>query len=148
MKSEDISESLGRFEKQQEYKKQKKIEEMERRDERLAKMRKEKEKINEKKRRLNEDLQARKIILKNKVTNILESGNYKNKDDIYRKVFSEDELNEIKKNTTEDTEEEKKDEDFFLTQDKDNKKKDKKKKEKKNDFEEQNAGYTEEIEKA
>ena len=38
MKSEDISESLGRFEKQQEYKKQKKIEEMERRDERLAKI--------------------------------------------------------------------------------------------------------------
>ena len=145
MKSEDISESLGRFEKQQEYKKRKKIEEMERRDARLAKMREEKEKINEKKRRLNEDLQARKIILRNKVNNILESGNYKNKDDIYKKVFSEDELNEIKKNSPNEEEEEKKDEDFFLTQDKDNKKKEKKKKDKKY---EQNVGFTEEIEKA
>ena len=118
---------------------------MEKRDLRLAKMKEERIKINEKKRKLNEDLQERKIILRNKVNNILESGNYKNKDDIYKKVFSEDELNEIKKNSPNEEEEEKKDEDFFLTQDKDNKKKEKKKKDKKY---EQNVGFTEEIEKA
>ena len=119
MKEEDISESLGRFEKQQQYQKQKKIEEMEKRDQRLAKMKEEKIKISEKKKKLNEDLQARKIALRNKVTNILESGKYKDKNDIYQKVFSEEELNEIKKSDVEEYQEkeEKKDEDFFLTQD-------------------------------
>ena len=140
MKEEDISESLGRFEKQKEYQKQKKIEEMEKRDLRLAKMKEEKIKINEKKRKLNEELQARKIILRNKVNNILENGNYKSKNDIYEKVFSEEELNEIKKMSNDDKNEEKKDEDFFLTQDKnDNKSK------KKNEGE--NIGYTEDVEK-
>ena len=144
MKEEDISESLGRFEKQKEYKKKKKIEEMEKRDLRLAKMKEERIKINEKKRKLNEDLQARKIILRNKVNNILESGNYKTKNDIYQKVFSEEELNEIKKMSNDDEnenqKEEKKDEDFFLTQDKnDNKSK------KKNEGE--TIGYTEDVEK-
>ena len=144
MKEEDISESLGRFEKQQEYKKKKKIEEMEKRDLRITKMKKERIKINEKKRKLNDDLQARKIVLRNKVNNILESGNYKTKNDIYQKVFSEEELNEIKKMSNDDEnenqKEEKKDEDFFLTQDKnDNKSK------KKNEGE--NIGYTEDVEK-
>ena len=122
MKEEDINESLERFEKQQQYQKQKKIEEMEKRDKRLAKMKEDKIKINEKKKQLNEDLQARKIALRNKVTNILESGRYKNKNDIYQKVFSEEELNEIKKSNEDEVqsykeEEEKKDSDFFLTQD-------------------------------
>ena len=139
MKEEDISESLGRFEKQKEYQKQKKIEEMEKRDLRLAKMKEEKIKINEKKRKLNEELQARKIILRNKVNNILENGNYKSKNDIYEKVFSEEELNEIKKMSNDDKNEEKKDEDFFLTQDK----KDNKNKSKKNKNE--NIGFTENI---
>ena len=122
MKEEDINESLERFEKQQQYQKQKKIEEMEKRDKRLAKMKEDKIKINEKKKQLNEDLQARKITLRNKVSNILESGRYKNKNDIYQKVFSEEELNEIKKSNEDEVqsykeEEEKKDSDFFLTQD-------------------------------
>ena len=60
--------------------------------------------------------------MRNKVTNILESGRYKNKNDIYQKVFSEEELNEIKKSNEDEVqsykeEEEKKDSDFFLTQD-------------------------------
>ena len=91
-------------------------------------MKDERIKINEKKRKLNGELQARKIVLRNKVNNILESGNYKTKNDIYQKVFSEEELNEIKKMSNDDEnenqKEEKKDEDFFLTQDKnDNKSK-------------------------
>jgi hypothetical protein len=95
---------------------------MEKRDQRLAKMKEEKIKISEKKKKLNEDLQARKIALRNKVTNILESGKYKDKNDIYQKVFSEEELNEIKKSNEDEVqsykeEEEKKDSDFFLTQD-------------------------------
>ncbi len=57
--------------------KKKKIEEMEKRDLCLAKMKEEKIKINEKKRKLNDELLARKIVLRNKVNNILESGNYK-----------------------------------------------------------------------
>ena len=75
---------------------------MEKRDLRLAKMKEERIKINEKKRKLNDDLQARKIVLRNKVNNILESGNYKTKNDIYQKVFSEEELNEIKKMSNDD----------------------------------------------
>ncbi len=60
--------------------------------------------------------------MRNKVSNILESGRYKNKNDIYQKVFSEEELNEIKKSNEDEVqsykeEEEKKDSDFFLTQD-------------------------------
>ena len=43
---------------------------MEKKDLRLAKMKEEKIKIND-------DFQARKIVLRNKVNNILESGNYK-----------------------------------------------------------------------
>ncbi len=54
---------------------------MEKKDLRLAKMKEEKIKIND-------DFQARKIVLRNKVNNILESGNYKTKNDIYEKVFS------------------------------------------------------------
>ncbi len=75
---------------------------MEKRDLRLAKMKEERIKINEKKRKLNDELQARKIVLRNKVNNILESGNYKTKNDIYQKVFSEEELNEIKKMLNDD----------------------------------------------
>ena len=72
-----------------------------------------------KKRKLKDDLQGRKIVLRNKVNHNLESGNYKTKNDIYEKVFSEEELNEIKKMSNDDEnynkKRRKKDEDFFLT---------------------------------
>ena len=98
MKQEDISDSLQMFENQLEFKKQQKLNEMDERDKRLEKMHQDKIKINIKKRKLNDDLQARKIVLRNKVNNILASGNYNDKDDIYKKVFSEEELKQIQKN--------------------------------------------------
>ena len=98
MKNEDIEDSLQMFDKQKQFEKQQKINEMEERDKRLEKMQKDKIKINLMKKKLNDDLQTRKIFLKNKVNNILTSGNYNNKDDIYKKVFSEDELSQMQLN--------------------------------------------------
>ena len=101
-------------------------------------MQKEKEKITTQKRIMGNNLANRKKLLMDKVSTILTNGNFKTKEDIYRKVFNDEELqalgysmnktitssnNRMKRNSkllkTEGNDEEKnnKNEDgFFLTQ--------------------------------
>ena len=55
-------------------------------------MQKEKEKILLQKRTMGNNLAERKKLLMDKVSNILTTGHFKTKEDIYRKVFNEDEL--------------------------------------------------------
>ena len=55
-------------------------------------MQKEKEKISIQKRIMGNNLAERKKLLMDKVSNILTTGHFKTKEDIYRKVFNEDEL--------------------------------------------------------
>ena len=55
-------------------------------------MQREKEKIYNQKRTLGNNLAERKKLLMDKVSNILSTGHFKTKEDIYRKVFNEDEL--------------------------------------------------------
>jgi len=92
MKREDTAENLSRYERQQELERKKKVEQIELRNEKMADMQKEKEKINNQKRTLGNNLAERKKLLLDKVSTILTSGHYKTKEDIYRKVFNEDEL--------------------------------------------------------
>ena len=69
--------------------------------------------------------------MKNKVNNILTSGNYNNKDDIYKKVFSEDELSQMQLNITQnenDENKELKDDDNKTNKSKISRKENKKKK--------------------
>ena len=58
----------------------------------MADMQREKQKIYNKKRALGNDLAERKKLLLDKVSTILYTGNFTSKEDIYRKVFNEDEL--------------------------------------------------------
>ena len=55
-------------------------------------MQKEKEKITTQKRIMGNNLANRKKLLMDKVSNILTTGHFKTKEDIYRKVFNDDEL--------------------------------------------------------
>ncbi len=98
MKNEDISDSLEMNKYQMLFRKKQKLFEMRKRDKRLEKLQKEKIRINLQKKKLKDDLISRKNYLRNKVNLILSKGHYNSKIDIYRKVFSNDEFNEITKN--------------------------------------------------
>ena len=98
MKDEDVSDSLEMFELQMEFQKKKKIKEMKEREKKLEELQNDKIRINLLKKKLNDELQNRKIILKKKVDHILSNGTFYKKEDIYKKVFNKDELSEIKKN--------------------------------------------------
>jgi hypothetical protein len=98
MKNEDISDSLEMNKYQMLFRKKQKLFEMRNRDKRLEKLQKEKIRINLQKKKLKDDLISRKNYLRNKVNLILSKGHYNSKIDIYRKVFSNDEFNEITKN--------------------------------------------------
>ena len=128
IKREDTTENLTRYERKQELERQKKVQQLEERNERLEDMQREKERINKEKIMMGTNLAERKKLLLDKVSNILSSGNYKNKEDIYKKVFNDDELqtlgyteansnnNEKKKGTNNKT-----DDGFFVTQNNGNK---------------------------
>ena len=92
IKREDTAENLVRYERQQELERQRKVQKIELRNEKMADMQKEKEKINNQKIAMGNNLAERKKLLLDKVSNILSSGHYKTKEDIYRKVFNDDEL--------------------------------------------------------
>ena len=104
MKDEDVSDSLEMFELQMEFQKKKKIKEMKERDKRLEQLQNDKIRINLMKKKLNEDLENRKNILKKKVEHILSNRTFYKREDIYKKVFNEDELSEIQKNSPQDNE--------------------------------------------
>jgi len=138
IKRDDTTENLSRYERQQELERKRKVEKIELRNKRMEDMQKEKEKISIQKRIMGNNLANRKKLLMDKVSTILTNGHFKSKEDIYRKVFNEEELqtlgysmnktitssnNRMKRNSkllkTEGNDEEKnnKNEDgFFLTQ--------------------------------
>ena len=120
MKREDTLDNLRRFEKLREIKRLNQVKKINQRKEKFEIFHNEKEKIKTTKKQLGADLTLRKKSLRDKVTSILNSGKYKSKEDIYKKVFNEDELNAIgqtinesKKETTMNNT---KNDDFFLTQ--------------------------------
>ena len=76
MKREDTAENLSRYERQQELERQKKVEKIEKRNEKMADMQREKQKINNQKRTLGNNLAERKKLLLDKVSVILTKGNY------------------------------------------------------------------------
>ena len=121
IKREDTSKNLTRYERQIEFQRQKKLDFMDKRNERLINIQKQKEEINYKKRQLSQNVSKRKSELLKKAKIILTSGNFKSKDDIYQKVFNDEELGFLTK-TPNQTRKKKvnilKDENetFFLTQ--------------------------------
>ena len=92
IKRDDTQENLSRYERQQELERKRKVEKIEQRSKRLDDMQKEKEKINLQKRIMGNNLIERKKLLLDKVSSILTTGNFRSKEDIYRKVFNEEEL--------------------------------------------------------
>ena len=119
MKREDTFENLQRFENLRELKRKNQVKKIEKRAEKFEYFHNQKERIKSTKKQLGTDLTLRKRLLKDKVSSILFSGKYTSKEDIYKKVFNEDELqtlgqNEKKKaismNNT------KNEEGFFVTQ--------------------------------
>ena len=130
MKREDTADNLSRYERQQELERQKKVKQIEKRNEKMEDMQKEKQKINNQKRTLGNNLAERKKFLMDKVSTILTTGQYKTKEDIYRKVFNEDELQtlgynmnktitsnkSIKNNQEKKVDDNKNEDGFFLTQ--------------------------------
>ena len=97
IRQEDSNENVSRYEKQMEYAKQKKLEQIKERERRLAEMQRQKLEIAEEKRRLQEQLKERKEKMLKKVNEIIQSGNYKSKEEIYQKIFTEDELSELRR---------------------------------------------------
>jgi len=91
-KREDTNDILSRYERLQELTRMRKVQQIEERNEKLEEMQREKERINTEKRILGNNLAERKKLLLSKVTNILTTGNFKTKEDIYRKVFNDEEL--------------------------------------------------------
>ena len=123
MKREDTINNLERFEMQQEYERQRKINKLLKRDKKLSNLRNQKNEISNKKKELSKQLSNRKKELIGKANIILSSGEYNNVDEIFKKVFNEEELNIIyNKNNSEEkrdisvkNNEDKKD-GFFTTQ--------------------------------
>ena len=105
MKREDTINNLERFERQQEFERQRKINRIIKKDKKLSELQKQKTEINLKKKELSKNLSNRKKELMDKANNILLSGEYNNVDEIFKKVFNEDELNAIYNKTTEEKEE-------------------------------------------
>ena len=92
IKRDDTTENLSRYERQQELERKRKVEKIELRNKRMEDMQKEKEKISIQKRIMGNNLANRKKLLMDKVSTILTNGHFKSKEDIYRKVFNEEEL--------------------------------------------------------
>jgi hypothetical protein len=123
MKREDTMNNLERFERQQEFERQRKINRLLKKDKKLSDLQKQKTEINIKKKELSKNLSNRKKELIGKANTILSSGEYNNVDEIFKKVFNEDELNTIyNKNNNEEKKgdneknEEQKEGAFFTTQ--------------------------------
>ena len=124
MKREDTMSNLERFERQQEFERQKKINKLLKREKRLSDLQKQKTEISIKKKELSKNLANRKKELIGKANSILMSGEYSNVDEIFKKVFNEEELNTIynhesgedQKQKTEINKEENNDGGFFTTQ--------------------------------
>jgi hypothetical protein len=128
MKREDTLVNLQRFEKMREIKRNNRAKEIEERNEKLKNIHYEREKIKSAKKQMGVNLTLRKRKLKDIVTDIINNGKYKSKEDIYKKVFNDDELYTLGQNTrvnvTENNVEKKNDvtmndtknETFFLTQ--------------------------------
>ena len=95
MKREDNVSNLERFERQQEFERQKKINKLLKKEKRLLDLQKQKTEINVKKKELSQSLSNRKKELIGKANTILMSGEYSNVDEIFKKVFNEEELNTI-----------------------------------------------------
>ena len=70
-------------------------------DKKLSELQKQKTEINVKKKELSQNLSNRKKELMKKANSILLSGEYNNVDEIFKKVFNEDELNAIYNNNNE-----------------------------------------------
>ena len=92
IKREDTCKNLIRHERQQELERQKKLNFIDKRNERWIELQKQKDEINFQKKILSQNVSKRKIELLKKVRNILTSGNFQSKDDIYKKVFNDEEL--------------------------------------------------------
>ena len=95
MKREDTVNNLERFERQKEFEREQKIDKLKKKDLRLNEIKKQKTEINIRKKQLNQSLSNRKKELVGKANNILNSGEYKNVDEILQRVFNKDELNAI-----------------------------------------------------
>ena len=72
-----------------------KLEEIEQRQKRIADIQRQKLELAEQKRKQQEELKSRKAKMLIELNTLLRSGEYKTKDDIYRKVFTEEELREL-----------------------------------------------------
>ena len=92
IKRDDTTESLIRYERQQELQRRRKMEKIELRTKKMNEMQKEKDNISLQKIKLGNNLAERKKSLTLKVASILNAGKFKSREDTYRKVFSEDEL--------------------------------------------------------
>ena len=98
MKREDTFDNLLRFEKMREIKRQNQVKQIEKRAEKFENFHNQKERIKSTKKQLGTNLTLRKRLLKDKVSSILFSGKYNSKEDIYKKVFNEDELQTLGRN--------------------------------------------------
>ena len=124
MKREDTLENLVRNENRREIKRLNQIQKINVKTEKFANFHNEKERIKSAKKKLGKDLTLRKKTLKDKVSSILNSGKYTSKEDIYKKVFNEDELNTINNNNENNNDKKKAntmnntkhDDEFFITQ--------------------------------
>ena len=105
MKREDTVSNLERFERQQEFERQRKINKLLKKEKRLSDLQKQKTEINLKKKELSVNLANRKKELIGKANTILMSGEYNNVDEIFKKVFNEEELNTIYNHYSEENKE-------------------------------------------
>ena len=119
MKREDTINNLQRFERQQEFEREQKIDKLKKKDERLSAIKRQKTEIDIKKKQLNKSLSNRKKELVGKANNILTSGEYNNVDEIFKRVFNNDELDVIYNNNNKA--EDKKDENDEYNFDEENK---------------------------
>ena len=113
--------NLRRFEKLREIKRLNQVKKIKQRTEKFENFNNEKERIKSTKKQLGRDLSLRKKSLRDKVSSILNSGKYKSKEDIYKIVFNEEELNTIGQNINENKKaitmnNTRNDEGLFLTQ--------------------------------
>ena len=92
MKREDTAANLERYERVMELERQKKLQKLIKKDNRLLGLQKQKSDIQKKKLELNMEMLSRKKVLHERMNDILVSGKYETLDDVYEQVFNEEEL--------------------------------------------------------
>ena len=100
IKEDYLNNQLKELENKTKYKNILKLKEMKEKNLRIEEKKKQRRELIEKTKKLKDDMRMKKLIMLKNAEKILENGRYKNKEEIYSKVFSPEELTILSSNSS------------------------------------------------